>query len=659
LQQPFHDPQSDWKPPRLSELPDWTNAERVAIDTETRDPQLTKLGPGVRRDGYVVGISFALEGGPAFYLPIRHQCSWDNMDEASAWNYLRAQARAFRGTIVGMNLPYDLDYLAENDVVFRNAEWFRDVGVAAPLIDERHMKYSLDAIAKRAHVPMKDETLLRWAAKRWCMNPKSELWRMPARHVADYAIRDVTLPLELLRIQEDDIRDQDLHRVWDLESRLLPVTVKMRRRGVKIDTDELDKVRQWAAEQEQGFLDRIRHATGVEIPAADINKKQHIAAAIAEIGYELPRTAPSKSYPTGQPKTDADTMGAIDHDVARWYLRAKKFHKMGNDFVNSVIRHMTHGRLHCTLKQIKGTSDGQDDDSGAAYGRTSMSNVNLQQQYNPEKEPEISGRWRKIFLPDDGKLWAACDYSAQEPRMVVHYAAAAGCPGGEEMARKWTENPDMCLHTESAIMIGEPCKVCKGPGCPKCNHSGYNRKDAKTIFLGLAYGMGGGKLCINLGLPTRTKTIPGTWKQSMDGKDREILVAGPEGEALIEKYHGMVPFMRALTAQTKRAAEKRGRIVTFGGRRCRFPKKRGRYDWTHKALNRLIQGSAADQTKLALVKADAAGLAVQLCIHDEITMSVADRSEAERLATIMRECVQLKVPSKVDVEVGPSWGEAE
>lgn len=627
-----------WRPPNLADLPDWRDAKRVAIDTETCDPQLRQLGPGVRRDGYVVGISFAIEDGPAFYLPIRHE-SGDNLDPVNVWRYLKDQAADFTGTIVGMNLPYDLDYLAENGVVFRRAAWFRDVSVAAVLINELHNRYSLDDILQRAGLAGKDEGGLRRAAEAWGLDPKAELWKLPARHVGPYAIGDVTLPLQLLRRQERDIEAQELERVWDLESRVLPITVKLRRRGVRIDLDRLEQVRGWAHGREVELLGRVKHATGVEIRPEDIHKKKLVAQAIEHTGVKLPET------PTGQPKMDRATLESIDHDVARWILRTRKYNKMRTTFAASMLRHLVNGRIHATFRQIKGGVDGQDDEKGVAFGRFSSTDPNLQQQYNPKKEPEISGMWRQIFLPEEGARWAAADFSSQEPRMAVHFACAAKCDGAEALAAKYRADPNFDLHQQTA----ELCRSAfDALGIPRENH----RSQAKIIFLGIAYGMGGAKLCRSLGLPT-------TW-WTPRGEERAIEVAGDEGRQLLSGYDEMVPFMRQLSKKAIRRAERVGYVRTLSGRRCRFWQARdGSYDRAYKALNRIIQGSSADQGKQALVDADAAGFYVQIPVHDELDASVADRPEAERLAKVMEETVSLSVPFVVDVEIGPNWGEAK
>lgn len=907
----------------------------MAVDIETCDPQLTELGPGVRRGAFIAGVSFAVEDGPSFYLPIAHE-GGDNLPREHVLQYLRDQAAAFRGTIVGMNLPYDLDFLAEERIVFREAQ-FRDVSVAACLINELHDSYSLEAILGRAGLPGKSEAGLERAARAWGLGKyvekkfrvKEDLWRLPARHVAEYAIGDVELPLLLLRRQEREIEKQDLGQIWDLESRVLPVCVKMRRRGIRIDLQRLDQVETWLHGEEVLALGKVDHLTGVKIPPKDLLKKALVVRAFDAIGVELPRT------PTGQPKLTADVLRGIDHPVARELLRAKKLHKIRCDFVSSVRRHEVGGRIHPTFRSVKGAADGWKDDSeGAAYGRFAGSHPNLQQQPNPEKDPEISGVWRQIYLPDEGKVLAAIDYcyddeteiltehgwlpfanlteniqvaewcegrieyvlptsiirgrspgflveirgerqidlavtpkhrcyyldkncnvvvqrasegvdpswripqngvmvgedsadarlaaavqadasyrrtsyrfylkkqrkierllfllneakidystgpvrskpgftfvtvpsscvekfiepgankdfkrravlsltedrrrqfidelllwdgdirskaylstnldnceavqeiavvtgyrsnfkirrqkgkkplgvvslndrpgtyvktlkystrpydgpvycvqvasgavlvrrrgrvcvsgnSAQEPRMLVHYAALTNCPGGREMAARYQENPRLDLHQATADL----CEI--------------KRKPAKIIFLGKVYGMGGAKLCDSLGLPTE-------WWQPPTGK--KVRVAGPEGRALIEAFNRLAPFVQRMSQGTETRARKAGYIRTILGRHCRFPRnplKPNEYEWTHKALNRLIQGSSADQTKQAMVDAEAAGYKIQLPVHDELVLSVSDRAEAEEVGRIMCEAVPLLVPSMVDVAIGPSWGEVK
>jgi len=242
-------------------------------------------------------------------------------------------------------------------------------------------------------------------------------------------------------------------------------------------------------------------------------------------------------------------------------------------------------------------------------------------------------------MPEPGQQWAACDYSQQEPRLMVHYAEAAGVAGARKAGEAYRGNPATDFHQFVADLTGLP------------------RSKAKIINLGLAYGMGGAKLCLDLGLPVASveRTLP-------NGQVRKFLVAGPEGQALLDQYHHHAPFVRGLTDACTRRAVRRRWIRTLGGRLCRFgvegdPKTR---DWAYpyQAMNRLIQGSAADQTKQAMLELWKQGIVPLIQVHDELGASVESRDEATRIQHIMEHCVELRVPSKVDVELGPNWGEA-
>jgi len=248
LQLPLIEPECNWKVPSMSDLPSWKGAKRVGIDSETNDRHLKELGIGVRRGGYMVGISFAIEDGPSYYLPFAHE-GGDNLDQEQVLGYMREQGATFDGDIVGMNLSYDLDYFWEAGINFPAVRFFRDIQIADPLIYELHTSYSLQSIATRHGLPGKDETKLREAAAAYGVDPKSGLWRLPARYVGEYAEADAVQPLLVLRKQERQIDDKDIWDIYNLESRVLPVLVRMRRRGVRIDQDKLKQIEDWSLKE--------------------------------------------------------------------------------------------------------------------------------------------------------------------------------------------------------------------------------------------------------------------------------------------------------------------------------------------------------------------------------------------------------------------------
>jgi DNA polymerase I-like protein with 3'-5' exonuclease and polymerase domains len=638
LQMPMFSQESDWRPPQLSDLPSWAGAPRVAIDIETCDPALKQTGPGVRRDGFICGVSFALEGDRAYYLPIRH-FGGDNMPHDQVLYYLKSMAQEYRGEIVGANFQYDLDYLAEAGIVFPRVKRVRDIQIADPLLYELHNSYSLEAVLGRWGYEGKSESELRAAARDFGIDPKKEMWKLPARHVGPYAEGDVDRLCELIQKQEALLRQQDLWEVYELESKLQPILLKMRRRGVRIDLDKLAEIERMTIEAERADNAEITRRTGVKMDIGDVNKKKIKAAILREIGVRW------KETPTGQPKIDKELLEQVDHPIADLLLHAGRVNKIRTTFCKSVRSHEVNGRIHATFNQLRRTRE-TGDESGAKYGRLSCSDPNLQQQ--PARDPEYAKVWRSIYVPDeDQKLWCAADYSQQEPRMLVHFAELIGLDGARDAAERYRNDPKTDNHDMMTVMIDPHLEGMD----PKVDEFVWARKKAKNIFLGLCYGMGSGKLAASVGLPTEVR-------RKRDGST--YLVAGPEGQALLDKFDRAVPFVRKMAKAAEAQAKRNGYIKTLTGRRCRFPTNAaGEIEWAHKGLNRLIQGSSADQTKIAMVALDEAGHDLRLQVHDEMAQGVNSVEEARDIAHIMATCVELRVPSRVDIEIGPNWGEAK
>jgi len=632
-QRPLFAPESDWRSPKVSELPSWRDAKRIGLDIETKDPQLNELGPGVRRGAHIIGVSFAIEDGDSFYLPIRH--SSGNLDPAKVFAYLKDQAKEFTGSICGANLGYDLDFLAEEGVIFRNAN-FRDIQVAEPLIDENQLSYSLETIAKKYGFVGKEETLLRQAASAYGVDPKKDMWQLPSKYIGAYAEQDARLPLQILRKQERIIDDQDLWKIYDLERRVLPILVKMRRRGIRIDFDKLDEIEQLTLKKEQEFLDIIYEWSFVRIGIDEINRTKLVVQALDNADIPYGRTEPSQRFPDGQPSVKREFLEPNkEHPVVSAILEAKSYNKIRNTFVKSIRDHAVRGRIHCTFNQLRRQDDNSDEVKGAGPGRLSSCNPNLQQQ--PSRHPVLGKLWRSIYLPDEGGQWAALDYSQQEPRLFIHFAHIAGCAGTQDAVDGFHRGLDWHdMTTEMAFGIkkaDDPVKFAK------------LRKTAKAVFLGLTYGMGQAKMCKSCGFSTEIIHIRGA--------EREV--AGPEGREFLRKFNEKIPFLQEIKDKVERVAWNRRYIRTLLGRHIHYPPGRG---MERKSLNNLIQGSAADQTKLAMVLLDENNFDFQLQIHDELDTTVYDRQTAKDMAEVMETCVSLVVPSKVDIEIGANWGDS-
>ena len=483
-----------------------------------------------------------------------------------------------------------------------------------------------------------------------------------------YAERDVTSPLEILRKQEEIIKAQCLEEIWDLETDVLPVLVRMRRRGVRVNFDKLDEIEKWAQQEEENALAYIKRETGVRIALGDVWKPDLLAPALEDIGVRVPRTG------SGAPSIDRELLGGIGHPVADAMLRARKTNKLRTTFAASIRKYQINGKIHCTFNQIT-REDEKGDQKGVRYGRLSAMDPNFQQQPSPDRDPDIAGEWRKIFIPEPGSLWACDDYSQQEPRWTTHFAAVMDLPKAREAARRYQEDPSTDNHEMMTRLIhGDELVEHWMATDPKGEYK-VNRGYSKNIFLGVCYGEGGPKLCRDIGKPTRFAHITGwgerrevrLFEKRQDAMESRMStgfgyvreVAGAEGQEIMDKFDEEVPYVREVAKSATKRAERLGFVRTIAGRRLHFERREdGTYDYTHKALNRVIQGSSADQTKKAIVEIDRAGHYLQLQVHDETNSSVADRREAEQIGQIMSDCLPSEwVPFKVDCEVGPSWGE--
>ena len=596
-------PQSAWRPP--SESPSFRDAKRIAIDIETCDPTLEELGPGVRRGAFIAGVSIGIDDGPAWYMPFGHLDDSENLEKDMVVDYLEYECRHFKGEVVGANLIYDLDFLAEELITFPNAKAFMDVQVAEALIDENQRSRSLETISHKYLLHGKDETLLTEAARAYYLNKKKDLWKLPARFVGPYAESDVRNPLDILRQQETIIAKQYLDNIWRLEQKVTPVILKMIRNGVRVDEERLEACRVYFERREEECYVAIKKLTGHDL-RGNINATARLAAVLRERNVVLPKTEKS-----GADSVTKEVLDALDDPVAELIRQAKKFNKGTNTFYNSVKTRLVGDRLHPNFHQCVS------DEGGTVTGRLSSSNPNIQQQ--PHHDEEIGTMWRSIYVPDTGWLWAKNDYKAQEPRLFLSYAALIGARGARQMAQRYREDP-----------TADPYQML----CPD-----LPKKHVKIIYLGRGYGMGDTKLRMSVEKALRDTGVT-------EGVDEKV-------STILYQFGISAPYFNDLTRSVTDRAVKNGFIKTLLGRRCRFPGG----EFTHKATNRLIQGSAADMTKKAMVDLDAAGWTPHFQVHDELDFSVPNVEAANTIKRIMEDAVHLEVPVVCETTTGPSWGE--
>jgi len=616
LQQPLFSPDSNWTPPES--LPDLSTAKEICIDLETHDPNIKEKGAGwARADGKVVGFAVATDGWSG-YLPIAHQAG-GNLDKTLVLNWVK-KIISGGASIVCHNATYDIGWMRREGIEVKNK--IIDTMVAAPLIDENRFSYALNALGREYLQERKDENLLRDAAQAWNVDAKGGLHQLPPMYVGPYAEQDAVLTLKLWEWQKTEMTRQDLWSIFDLESSITPLLVEMRWRGVPVDLDGAETLSKRFRAKEEDALHRIKSLCGEEI---EVWANASIQKAFDKLGITYNRTE------LGAPSFQQSWLENHEHEVPKLIVQARKMNKARTTFIDGMIMgNQVNGRIHAELHPLRS------DNGGTVTGRFSYSNPNLQQV--PARDPEIGTAIRSLFIPEEGCQWGAFDYSQQEPRIVVHYADMMGLRGAQDAVDAF-QHEDADFHQIVADMAGIP------------------RKQAKNINLGLFYSMGVTKLSESLGL-------------TLD-----------EGKELFAQYHDRVPFVKALSERAVQRASKQGSIRTLLGRRCRFDKwepaqfgtrkimdhktayaehgnaiKRA---FTHKAMNRLIQGSAADMTKMAMKLLYEEGIIPHIQVHDELDFSVSSDAEITKIKDIMEHCVEMRVPVKVDVELGPNWGEAK
>lgn len=611
-------------------LPDWRNEDIIAIDTETRDKGINEgrgAGWAFQNAGHIAGISMASSRG-SVYVPIRHPES-SNFDIERVKVWIRAHAHV---PTVFHNASYDLGWL-KTDLNIDPPHIVHDTMMAAPLIDENRTEYNLDACCRWMGIAGKDELALREAATARGFDPKRDIWQMDAASVGNYAEQDARATLHLWHKLSLILDKQNLWEAYQLEIDLLPLTMRMRRQGVPIDLDRCDEARTKLLGLRDEHLNEVRKLVGQprKVTIDEIHSVKWLMMAFDEQGLKYPRTPKLK---LGQFK--AEWLEEQSHPLPRLIVKIRGLHDAGDKFINNYIKGFSEaGRIHAELHQLRS------DFGGTRTYRFSYSNPPLQQM--PARDDDIAPIIRGCFLPEQGEEWASLDFKSQEPRMTVHWAAKYNCSGANNAVNYYRTHANPDPHQYVSDLMG------------------VTRKQAKPINLGLAYGMGLDKLCASLGV--------------------DLI----EGIRLLNLYHKSVPYMKQLTYILGREAETRGYITLIDGARCRFdlwePVERfsGTGNWVaksldkaqaqwrnqplkragaHKAMNKMIQGSSARQTKLVMRQLYRNKIYPSIMMHDELTFSGNGDRWTKPIADIMCNTVSLLVPTAVDIAIGKSWGDA-
>jgi len=606
--------QTEWSKPE--EFPDLRQADTIAIDLETHDPDLKKLGSGaVVGRGKVVGIAVAVDGYSG-YFPFDHE-GGGNLEKSKVIQWFTDICHSPTDKVFH-NAMYDVCWIRAMGIKINGNIY--DTMIAASLVNENRFRFDLGSLGWDYVGRGKNETELINAAKEWGVDPKADMWKLPSMYVGNYAERDAELTLALWKVLQKELSDQDLGSIFELETDLFPCLVDMRFLGVKVDVEKAHKLKQQLASEEDNLLQKVKKETGLE---TQIWAARSIAKVFDKLNLPYERTEKTQS-----PSFTKNFLSSHKHPLVNCIAKAREINKAHTTFIDTIIKYEHNGRIHADINQIRS------DNGGTVTGRFSYSNPNLQQI--PARNKDLGPLIRSLFLPESGCKWGCFDYSQQEPRLIVHYASLDQDTNVFGVKDSYL-NEGADFHTIVAKMADIP------------------RDQAKTINLGLFYGMGKAKLQAELG------------------------VSKEKAEELFSIYHSRVPFVKTLMNSVSNRAQQRGQIRTLLGRLCRFPlwepnqfgmhkalpfeqavQEHGpgiRRAYTYKALNKLIQGSAADMTKKSMLDLYKEGIVAHIQIHDELDLSIDSDKKAKKIVEIMENAVSLEVPNKVDYESGDNWGD--
>jgi DNA polymerase-1 len=566
MQIPLFKPQTEWLPPE--NFPDLSKYNEIAIDLETKDPELMKMGSGsVVGQGDVVGVAVAVAGWSGYY-PIAHE-GGGNMSRAKVLKWFQGVLNTSADKIFH-NAMYDVCWIRALSLNINGR--IIDTMIASALVDENQMRYDLNSCAKRYTGKGKNETDLYQAAKDWGVDAKAEMYKLPAIYVGAYAEKDAEITLELWQELKKEILHQDIESIFDMETELFPCLVEMKFLGVKVDVQRAHTMKQELSQQEAKLIQKVKKETGVD---TQIWAARSIAQVFDKLKLDYDRTEK-----TSAPSFTKNFLQNHPHPTVKLIAQAREINKAHTTFIDTILKHSHKGRIHADINQLRSDNGGT-----------------------------VTGRF---------------------------YAALQNLYGVDDVLDAYREG-DADFHTIVADMAEIP------------------RSQAKTINLGLFYGMGKNKLQAELGV-------------SKDVSD-----------SLFRQYHNRVPFVKQLMDNVMSRAQDSGKIRTLLGRLCRFhlwePNQFGIHKalphdaalmehgpgikraYTYKALNKLIQGSAADMTKKAMIELHKEGIIPHIQVHDELDISIEDPAHAEKIKQIMESAVELEVPNKVDYESGPNWGQ--
>jgi DNA polymerase I-like protein with 3'-5' exonuclease and polymerase domains len=634
-QLPLITPASSWK--TLTELPDLRNAGMIAVDTEGRDDGISNgRGSGwPYLSGFISGVAVAWSGG-SFYAPVRHPDS-DCLDSSNVKQWLADHFTTKDLRVVMHHASHDVGWL--------KAEWgletpchLDDTEGMAAIIDENRLKYKLDDLCEWRGIAGKDESLLAEAAAAYGVDPKSGMYRLPARFVGPYAEQDAAATLALARSLDPVLDEEGTRPAYELEMDLVPMVREMRARGIRVDLDAAQKAYVTLIGLRNAVFKDLCDRLDTRIGMEEIGRTSWLERVFTAQKISFPRTAPTKNFPNGQASFRSGSlgwMGTHPHWLPQLIVKADRYNNAAEKFVKNFILDYAHkGRLHASINQYRG------EEGGARTSRFSYSDPALQQM--PARDKEITPLIRGCFLPEEEQIWLKADCSQQEYRLIVHFASLVGLHGAAEAAARYRDNPDTDFHKDIQ------------------DWGTLDRDGAKSLNFAKAY---------RAGVPRFAQLLK---KDEADAQE------------YYDRYDDERPYVRGLAEYCQRLAERRGYLTLIDGARLHFdrweqawrdggysapksleearkawPGQKLRRAFCYHAINSLVQGSAARSVKLWMRACWRERIVPLLQVHDDLNLSTDTDRSGVRMAELMHEVSDLKVPVKVALGYGRNWADAK
>jgi DNA polymerase-1 len=559
----------------------------------------------------LVGISFCVEPGVAYYLPLGHAYEGvgAQIDLGEALDILKDIFCDERVKKIGQNIKYDAEVLARYGINLKGI--FFDTMIASYVIDPTLRQHNLDYLAQH-YLSYKMISYEEVTAH----NKDKSFAFVDINKAKEYSCEDAEITLKLKSVLEEKVRNTDNYALFqDLEMKLIPVIMDMEMTGVKIDVDFFKDMSEKFAGELASIERRIFDLAGEEF---NINSPQQLGYILFE-KLNLPMRKKTKKK-TGY-STDVEVLTDLAslHKIPSLLLRFRTISKLKSTYLDALVNMVNKktGRVHTSYNQTV-----------TATGRLSSSNPNLQ---NIPIRTEEGREIRKGFIADNGHLLLSADYSQIELRVFAHYSE------DPVLVRAFDRGEDIHTRTAAEVFDLDPRMV-----TPEM------RRMAKTINFGIIYGMGPIKLAKELGISKK--------------------VAQVYLENYYERYKGVKEFKEKTLSQTRQ----NGYVSTLFKRRRYLPHIHSdnghlRSEAERAAINTPIQGTAADLIKMAMItiaerlKKEDLRTKMLLQVHDELVFEVpqGELDSATKLVKDEMEGVySLNIPLKVDINWGKNWGEA-